>query len=71
MADRLLVDGSLSNPMPVDVAIKAGAGIILAMGFDRPISLFDTGQFPYVIAEGERAAEAQLPYLRRLLDAAQ
>jgi len=120
VADRLLIDGSLSNPMPVDVAIREGADIILAMGFEspyprqvksisrfafhlnsimtnnlfranfafhnlahhaelipivpdfsRPISLFDTDQFPYVIAEGERAAEAQLPYLRRLLGAAQ
>jgi NTE family protein len=120
VADRLLVDGSLSNPMPVDVAIQAGADVILAMGFEspyprqvksisrfafhlnsimtnnlfranyafhnlahhaemiliapefnRPVSLFDTDQFPYVIAEGERAAEEQLPYLRRLLDAAQ
>ncbi len=118
VGDRLLVDGSLSNPMPVDVAIKEGAGIILAMGFEspyprrvkslsrlafhinsimtnnlfkanyafhnlahhaeiipilpefeKPISLFDTDQFPYVIAQGERAAEAQIPYLRRLLAA--
>ncbi len=114
--ERLFVDGSLSNPMPVDVAIKEGADIILAMGFESPyprrvksvsrfafhvnsimtnnlfkanyafqnlahhaeiipitpdfereISLFDTDQFPYVIAQGERAAEAQIPYLRRLL----
>jgi len=114
--DRLLVDGSLADPMPVDVAIKEGAHIILAMGFDspyprtiksisrfafhvnsimtnnlyranyafhnlahhaeivtiipdfdRPITLFDTREFAYVIAHGERAAEAQIPYLRRLL----
>jgi NTE family protein len=118
IGDRLLVDGSLSNPMPVDVAIKQGAQVILAMGFesplprqvktisrfafqingimtnnlykanfafhnlahhaeiipilpefDRPISLFDSDQFPYVIEQGERATEALLPYLKRLLDA--
>jgi len=115
--DRWLVDGCLSNPLPVDIAIKEGADIILAMGFDasyprslksasryafqlnsvstnnllrasfafhnlahhteiipvlpdfdRPIGLFDTGQFPHVIDQGERAAEAILPYLRQLLD---
>ena len=31
--DRWLVDGCLSAPLPVDVAMKAGADIILAMGF--------------------------------------
>jgi NTE family protein len=31
---QLLIDGSASNPMPVDVAIKDGAEIILAMGFE-------------------------------------
>jgi NTE family protein len=118
IGDRLFVDGSLSNPMPVDVAIKEGAQIILAMGFDSPlprrvnsisrfafqingimtnnlykanfafhnlahhaeiipilpefdrsISLFDTDQFPYVIEQGERATEALLPYIQRLLEA--
>jgi NTE family protein len=120
VGDRLLIDGSLSNPMPVDVAIKEGAQIILAMGFespfprkvksisrfafqinsimtnnlfkanfafhnlahhaeivpilpefDRQISLFDTREFPYVIQQGERAAEELLPYLHRLLAALQ
>ena len=30
---RLLCDGCLSDPMPVDVAIREGADVILAMGF--------------------------------------
>lgn len=113
---RLLVDGYLSDPMPVGVAIKNGAGVILAMGFESPyqarlnslmrfsfqvssimsnnllkanyafhsmahysevisiipefkqrIGLFDTEKIPDIIAEGERAAEEQLPYLKRLL----
>jgi NTE family protein len=116
VGDRLLIDGSLANPMPVDVAIRGGADVILAIGFelsfprrvksvtrfafqvntimtnnlfktnfafhnlahhaeillvlpnfDRTISLFDTEQFPYVIEQGERAMEAQVPYLHRLL----
>ena len=116
VGERLLVDGYLSDPMPVGVAIKQGADVILAMGFESPyqsrmnslmrfsfqvssimsnnlfkanfafhnlahhsevipivpqftqrIGLFDTDKIPYIIEEGERAAEAQIPYLRRLL----
>jgi NTE family protein len=33
---RLLTDGAVSNPLPVDVAIKEGCTIILAMGFELP-----------------------------------
>jgi NTE family protein len=31
---HLLMDGAASNPLPIDVAIKAGADIILAMAFE-------------------------------------
>ncbi len=34
---RLLVDGGICNPLPVDVAMREGANIILAMGFEDPI----------------------------------
>jgi len=113
---RILVDGFLSDPLPVNVAIREGAGVIVAMGFESPyqrrfdslgrfsfqlssimtnnllksrfalhslthhaeviliapefskrVHLFDTAKIPYVIEEGRRAAEAQVPYLRRLL----
>jgi NTE family protein len=33
---RLLVDGAVSDPLPVDVAIKEGGQIILSLGFDLP-----------------------------------
>jgi NTE family protein len=33
---RTLVDGALRDPLPIDVAIKEGADIILAMGFELP-----------------------------------
>lgn len=113
---RLLVDGVLSDPLPVGVAVREGASVILAMGFEATyqtsvrspgrfafqvssiltnnllraafsfhgaahhgevvpivpqfaerVGLFDTRRIPYVVREGERAAEEQLPYLRRLL----
>jgi NTE family protein len=118
VADRYLIDGFLSDPMPVGVAIREGADVIVTMGFESPyqqrvtsllrfafqlssimsnnilranyafhnlahhneiipiipqfrerIQLFDTDKIPYVIEEGERAAERQVPYLRRLLAA--
>lgn len=33
---RLLLDGCASDPLPVDVAIREGADVILAMGFESP-----------------------------------
>ncbi len=114
---RLMVDGYLSDPMPIGVAIKEGANVILAMGFESPyqgqlnslmrytfqvssimsnnllksnfafhqlahhgevipilpefnqrIGLFDTDKIPYIIEEGERAADEQMPYLKKLLE---
>jgi NTE family protein len=113
---RLLIDGGPSNPMPVDVAIRENADLILAMGFqdqepqpmnsmfsysfqiagmmvnnlyqanfsfhnaihhaeivpifpefDRPIGVFDTHEFPYIIEQGEKATEEQIPFIRELL----
>ena len=114
--DRYLIDGYQSDPLPIGVAIKEGADIIVALGFESPhqeritslmrynfqvssvtsnnllktnfafhnlahhseiipilpefkhrIRLFDTDKLPYVIEEGERAAEQQLPYIQGLL----
>lgn len=36
LGDRLLVDGALSNPLPIDLATQAGADIIIAIGFASP-----------------------------------
>jgi NTE family protein len=34
LGGRLLTDGGVSNPLPVDVAIREDCGIILALGFE-------------------------------------
>lgn len=114
--ERFLIDGYQSDPLPIGVAIKEGADIIIAMGFESPyqeqvtslmrynfqissmtsnnllktnysfhnlahhseivpilpefkhrVKLFDTDKLPYVIEEGERAAEKQLPYIKKML----
>ena len=116
---RLLIDGFMSDPLPVGVAMREGANVIVAVGFESPyqtrvssagrfafqlssimtnnllkasfafyglahhseviaviprftqrIRLFDTEKMPYIIDEGERAMSEQVPYLRRLLEAA-
>lgn len=36
IGERLLMDGFLSDPLPVNVAIQERAGVILAMGFESP-----------------------------------
>ncbi len=33
---RLLIDGAVVDPLPIDVAIRDGAGAIVAMAFDLP-----------------------------------
>ena len=32
-----LIDGGVANPLPIDVAIKEGADIIIAAGFETPL----------------------------------
>jgi NTE family protein len=36
IAGRTLIDGVMSNPLPVNVATRHGADIIIAMGFETP-----------------------------------
>jgi NTE family protein len=37
LGERLLVDGYLTDPLPVSVAIKHGARVIVAVGFETPL----------------------------------
>ena len=39
--------------------------------FDTPISMFDVDKIPDVIELGEQATRAQLPHIKRLLEAIQ
>jgi len=113
---RLLIDGAVSDPLPIDVAIQDGADIIIAMGFtldyrarfrsmtavqeqlnsiymnnilnstfafhnlahhaeifpiipefESSVSMFDVDKIPSVIEQGEKAAQKQLPHIKRLL----
>jgi NTE family protein len=35
--------------------------------FEKPVGTFDTGQIPYIIEQGEKAAEDHIPYIKQLL----
>lgn len=35
--------------------------------FEKPVGTFDTGQIPYIIEQGEKAAKEHLPYIKQLL----
>jgi NTE family protein len=37
--------------------------------FDKPVGTFDTQQIPYIIEQGEKAAEEHIPYIKQLLGA--
>ena len=39
VGSRLLADGAMANPLPIDVAIRENADVILAMGFELPCSV--------------------------------
>jgi NTE family protein len=44
LGNRRLVDGAVSSPLPVDIAIREGADVIIAMGFEESLeSEIDTG----------------------------
>lgn len=113
---RVLFDGGASDPLPIDVAIREGAEIIIAMGFespllpsigsaiglalqtgsvtvnhllkstyafynlahhaevipimpsfDRRVGVADVQMTPWIIEQGEIAAERELPYLKKIL----
>jgi len=38
VGDRALVDGALCDPLPVDVAIREGADVIIAIGFEDTLA---------------------------------
>lgn len=48
VGERWLMDGCMSDPLPVDVAIREGANVILAMGFESP--------YPRKLRNGSRYA---------------
>ncbi|MDM0033666.1 patatin-like phospholipase family protein [Variovorax sp. J22P271] len=49
---KLLIDGFLSDPMPIGVAIRQGANVIVAAGFESPYqtSIHSAGRFAFQLS---------------------
>ncbi|MCB8979853.1 MAG: ATP-binding cassette domain-containing protein [Ardenticatenaceae bacterium] len=58
---RTLIDGGATNPLPVDVAVREGANLIVAVGFENPFetAVSTLGQF------AARMARIQINNLRK------
>ena len=52
IGDKLLVDGFLSDPLPIGVAIRQGANVIVAAGFESPYqsSIHSAGRFAFQLS---------------------
>ncbi|MET0543349.1 MAG: patatin-like phospholipase family protein [Variovorax sp.] len=52
IGDKLLVDGFLSDPMPIGVAIRQGANVIVAAGFESPYqqNISSAGRFAFQLS---------------------
>jgi len=52
LGERLLVDGYLSDPLPVSVAMKHGARVIVAVGFENPYQerISSAGRFAFQLS---------------------
>ena len=52
IGDKLLIDGSLSDPLPIGVAIRQGANVIVAAGFESPYqpTIHSAGRFAFQLS---------------------
>ncbi|MDM0014409.1 patatin-like phospholipase family protein [Variovorax sp. J22P168] len=52
VGDKLLIDGFLSDPLPIGVAIRQGANVIVAAGFESPYqsSIHSAGRFAFQLS---------------------
>jgi NTE family protein len=52
VGDRLLVDGYLADPLPISVAMKNGADVIVAIGFESPYqeTVRSAGRFAFQLS---------------------
>jgi len=52
IGDKLLIDGFLSDPLPIGVAIRQGANVIVAAGFESPYqpTIHSAGRFAFQLS---------------------
>ena len=65
--NSLYMNNILKSTFAFYNAVHHAEIIPILPSFDRPVGTFDTQQIPYIIQQGERAAEEHIPYIRQLI----
>jgi NTE family protein len=65
--NSLYMNNILKSTFAFYNAVHHAEIIPILPNFEKPVGTFDTGQIPYIIEQGEKAAEEHIPYIRQLL----
>jgi NTE family protein len=65
--NSLYMNNILKSTFAFYNAVHHAEIIPILPAFDRPVGTFDTAQIPYIIAEGEKAAEQHIQYIKQLV----
>lgn len=65
--NSLYMNNILKSTFAFYNAVHHAEIIPILPSFDRSVGTFDTGQIPYIIEQGEKAAEEHIPYIKQLL----
>ncbi len=65
--NSIYVNNILKSTFAFYNAVHHAEIIPILPDFERPVGTFDTAQIPYIISQGEKAAEQHIPYIRKLV----
>jgi len=65
--NSLYMNNILKSTFAFYNAVHHAEIIPILPNFEKPVGTFDTQQIPYIIEQGERAAEEHIPYIKKLL----
>ncbi len=67
--NSLYMNNILKSTFAFYNAVHHAEIIPILPSFEKPVGTFETQQIPYIIAQGEKAAEEHIPYIKQLLSA--
>ena len=65
--NSLYMNNILKSTFAFYNAVHHAEIIPILPNFEKPVGTFDTGQIPYIIEQGEKAADEHIPYMKQLL----
>ena len=65
--NSLYMNNILKSTFAFYNAVHHAEIIPILPNFEKPVGTFDTQQIPYIIEQGEKAAEEHIPYMKQLL----